>query len=213
MGVKDWRNRRVRPGSGEPLRRYRWWQMFGRSLRSIALPAADGTVSTYTVDVRHAGDMSDGEIRARLYVDGALQSYAKMPTRFTVPGGHIEVAITGFGLKRCHYVRADGTEQPLSPDPASAEGRRARLHQRHPGVSRVIGLISIAFVIAGLCIEVPQIIQSLSQIPFIADSIGTFTSPIQFPLAVNILIGLAAVIGSTERALRMRSSWIDELAS
>ena len=187
--------------------------MFGRSLRSIALPAADGRMSTYTVDVRHAGDMSDGEIRARLYVDGALQSYAKMPARFTVPGGHIEVAITGFGLKRCHYVRADGTEQQLSPDPASAEGRRARLHHRHPGVSRVIGLISIAFVIAGLCIEVPQIIQSLSQIPFVADSIGTFTSPIQLPLAANILIGLAAAIGSTERALRMRSNWIDELAS
>ncbi|WP_251050757.1 MULTISPECIES: hypothetical protein [unclassified Microbacterium] len=157
--------------------------------------------------------MTDGEIRARLYVDGALRSFAKMPTRFDVPGGHIEVAITGFGLKRCHYVRANGTEQPLTPDPASAEGRRARLHQRHPGVSHVIGLVSIAFVVVGLCVEVPQIIQALSQIPPIADSIGTFTSPFQFPLHINLLIGLAAVIGSTERALRMRSSWIDELAS
>ena len=99
MAGNNWRNRRVRVGSGEPLRRYRWWQMFGRSLRSITLRSAAGTTSTYTVDVRHAGDMTDGEIRARLYVDGALQSYAKMPTRFAVPGGHIEVAITGFGLK------------------------------------------------------------------------------------------------------------------
>lgn len=213
MGVTHWRNRRVRAGSGEPLRRYRWWQMFGRSLRSITLPSADGTTSTYTIDVRHAGDMTDGEIRARLYVDGALQSYARMPARFEVPGGHIEVAITGFGLKRCHYVRVDGTEQQLSPDAASAEGRRARLHHRHPGLSRMIGLISIALVVAGLSVEVPQIIESLSRIPFIADSIGTFTSPIQLPLQANLAIGLAAVIGSTERALRMRSSWIDELAS
>jgi hypothetical protein len=213
MGVKNWRNRRVRQGAGEPLRRYRWWQMFGRSLRSITLSSADGTASTYTVDVRHAGDMTDGEIRARLYVDGALQSYAKMPTRFVAPGGHIEVAITGFGLKRCHYVRADGTEEQLTPDPASAEGRRARLHHRHPGMSRVIGVVATAVVVVGLCVEVPQIIQSLSQIPFIADSIGTFTSPIQLPLHINLVIGLAAVIGSTERALRMRSSWIDELAS
>lgn len=208
-----WRNRRVRAGSGEPLRQYRWWQMFGRSLRSITLPSTDGTVSTYTVDVRHSGDMSDGEIRARLYVDGALQSYAKMPTRFAVPGGHIEVAITGFGLKRCHYVWADGSEQALSPDPASAEGRRARLHHKHPALSRIIGLVSTVFVIVGLCVEVPQIIESLSQIPLIADSIGTFTSPIRLPLHINLIIGLAAVIGSTERALRMRSSWIDELAS
>jgi hypothetical protein len=213
MGITPWRYRRVRAGSGEPLRRYRWWQMFGRSVRSITLPAADGTASTYTVDVRHAGDMTDGVIRARLYVDGALRAFAKMPTRFAVPGGHIDVAITGFGLKRCHFVRADGTEQELWPDPASAEGRRAQLHHRHPALSRIIGLVSIALVGIGLCIEVPQIIDSLSHIPAIADSIGTFTSPIQLPLHVNLLIGLAAVIGSTERALRMRSSWIDELAS
>ena len=213
MGIRQWRYRRIRAGSGEPLPRYRWWQMFGRSLRSISLSAHDGTTSVYAVDVRHMGDAKDGEVRARLYVDGAQQSYAKMPTRFPVPGGHIEVAATGFGLKRCHYVREDGTEQQLSPDPASAEGRRARLHHRHPGPSRVIGLISILLVIGGLCVEVPQIIASLSLIPPIADSIGTFTSPIRLPLHVNLLIGFAAVIGSTERALRMRSSWIDELAS
>nr|WP_314841967.1 hypothetical protein [uncultured Microbacterium sp.] len=214
MRFTNWRDRRVRAGSGEPLRRYRWWQMFSRSLRSIELTSEDGTTSTYTVEVRHGGDMSDGEVRARLYVDGALQSYAKMPTRFAVPGGHIEVAITGFGLKRCHYVReADGAEQQLSPEPRSAEGRRARLHQRHPRVSRVIGLLSVALVVVGLCVEVPQIIEALSQIPPIADSIGVFRSPIQLPLHINLLIGLAAVVGSTERALRMRSSWIDELAS
>lgn len=213
MGFASRRNRRVHAGSGEPLRRYRWWQMFSRSLRSIALVQEDGETATYTVEVRHGGDMTDGEVRARLYVDGALQSYAKMPTRFAVPGGRIEVAITGFGLKRCHYVRADGTEQLLSPDPRSAEGRRARLHQRHRGASRVIGLISIALVLVGLCVEVPQIIEALSQIPPIADSIGTFRSPIQLPLHINLLIGLAAVVGSSERALRMRSSWIDELAS
>lgn len=213
MRFTNWRDRRVRAGSGEPLRRYRWWQMFSRSLRSIELTSEGGRTSIYTVEVRHGGDATDGEVRARLYVDGALQSYAKMPTRFAVPGGHIEVAVTGFGLKRCHYVPTDGAEQQLSPHPRSAEGRRARLHQRHPGASRVIGLVSIALVVVGLCVEVPQIVEALSQIPPIADSIGTFTSPIQLPLHINLLIGLAAVIGSTERALRMRSSWIDELAS
>jgi len=213
VGLKHWRTRRVRAGSGEPLRRYRWWQMLGRSLRAITLPSPDGTTSTYTVDVRHAGDMTDGEIRARLYVDGSLRSFARMPTRFPVPGGHIDVAITGFGLKRCHYVRADGSEVQLAPDPASGEGRRARLQHRHPSVSRLIGIVSTLFVVIGLGVEVPQIIAALSQIPPIADSIGTFTSPVQLSLQANLLIGLAAVVGSTERALRMRSSWIDELAS
>lgn len=157
--------------------------------------------------------MTDGVPRARLYVDGALRFFAKIPSRFEVPGGRIDVATTGFGLKRCHFVRADGTEQQLSPHPASAEGRRAQLHNRHPGLSRIIGLVSIVLVMGGVCVEVPQIIASLSHIPLIADSIGTFSSPVQLPLHINLLIGLAAVLGSSERALRMRSSWIDELAS
>ncbi|PTR25008.1 hypothetical protein C8K36_107265 [Rhodococcus sp. OK519] len=212
MGIGSWRFRRVRAGSGEPLSRYRWWQMFGRSLRAITLPASDGTTSIYAVDVRHAGDMTDGEIRARLYVDGSLHSFARMPVRFSVPGGHIEVAINGFGLKRCHYVRPDGTERQLNPDPASAEGRRARMHHRHPGLSRVVGLVSTALVLAGLCVTVPQIIEAISRIPPVADTIGTFTLPVQLPLPVSLLLGLGAVVGSTERALRMRSNWIDELA-
>ncbi|MGO2111984.1 MAG: hypothetical protein ACTH31_10250 [Pseudoclavibacter sp.] len=208
------RFRRVRTGSGEPLRRVRWWQMFGRSVRTIDLPSLDGKESTYAVEVRHAGDMTDGEIRARLYLNGAMHSYTKLPARFSVPGGHIEVAVNSFGLKRCHYVRAaNGSEQQLTPDPASAEGRRARLHRTHPGMSRLVGIVSTTLVLAGLCVEVPQIIEQLSQIPPIADSIGVFISPVRLPLHINVLIGLAAVIGSMERALRMRSSWIDELAS
>ncbi|WP_431031519.1 hypothetical protein [Plantibacter sp. RU18] len=213
MRHTSWRRRRVRSGSGEPLRRFRWWQMLGRSLRSITLTSLDGTTSTYTIDVRHAGDMTDGAIRARLYVDESLHSYSTMPARFAVPGGRIDVTINGLGLKRCHYVRTDGSEVQLTPDPTSAEGRRARLHRRHPSLSRLIGIVSAALVLAGLCVTVPQIIESISQIPPIADSIGTFTSPVQLSLQVNLLIGLAAVIGSMERALRMRSSWIDELAS
>jgi hypothetical protein len=213
MGFNRWRYRRVHTGAGEPLRRFRWWQMFGRSLRTISLPAPDGTASTYTIDVRHAGDLTDGEIRARLYLNGSLHSYSKLPARFSVPGGHIDVAINGFGLRRCHYVRADGSEVQLAPDPASAEGRRAQLHRTHPGLSRLVGVVSTAFVVAGLCVTVPQIIETISRVPPIADSIGTFTSLVQLPLGANLLIGLAAVIGSTERALRMRSSWIDELAS
>jgi len=213
MRFASWRSRRARTGSGEPLRRFRWWQVFSRSLRSITIAGPDGTASVYTVDVRHGGDAGDGAVRARLFVDGSLRSYSTMPAVFTVPGGRIEVAITGFGLKRCHYVGSDGTEQQLAPDPLSAEGRRARLHREHPAVSRVIGLVSIALVAVGLGVTVPQLVETISQIPPVADSIGTFTSPVQLPLPLNLLVGLGAVVGSTERALRMRSSWIDELAS
>lgn len=170
-------------------------------------------MSTYAVDVRRGGDASDGAVRARLYVDGALRAYSTLPARFEVPGGRIEVATSGFGLKRCHFVATDGTQTPLTPDPASAEGRREELHRRRPRLSRAIGVISMLLIVIGLCVELPQLAEALSSIPLIADSVGVFTSPIQLPLAVNLLIGLGAVLGGTERALRMRAGWIDELAS
>ena len=205
--------RRVRPGSGEPLPRFRWWQLMSRSLRTLTLHTPEGAVTTYSVDVRRAGDASDGEVRARLYRDGSLLAYSRLPARFVVPGGHIEVAVGTFGLRRCHDVPGGGGEVPLTPDPASAEGRRARLHQERPRVSRVVGLVSTALVLAGLCVAVPQFLQAISQAPPIADSIGVFTSPVRLSPMGNALIGIAAVIGSTERALRMRSSWLDDLAS
>lgn len=212
-----WRNtlaaRRVRRGGGEPLPRFRWWQLLSRSLRSLTLNAPDGTTSTYTVDVRRSGDAHDGTVRARLYLDGSLHSYSKVPARFTVPGGHIEVAVGTFGLRRCHYVRPDGTGIPLEPEPSSAEGRRARLHRDHPSLSRLVAVVAALCVAVGLCVTVPQIIESISRIPAIADSVGTFDSPVHLPAAVNVLITVAAVVGSTERALRLRSSWLDDLAS
>lgn len=205
--------RRVRTGTGQPLSRFRWWQLVGRSLRTLTLNAPNGTASTYAVDVRRAGDVSDGAVRARLYLDGVQLAVSTLPARFEVAGGHIEVAVGTFGLRRCHYVPAGGGEVPLIPDPASAEGRRARLHHTRPRLSRFVGLASTLLVLAGLCVAVPQIIQEISQAPPVADSIGTFTSPVRLPPIGNVLVGIAAVIGSTERALRMRSSWLDDLAS
>lgn len=206
-------SRRVRPGAGEPLPRLRWWQLLGRSLRTLSLRGRDGAVSTYTVDVRRAGDAHDGVVRARLYLDGQLLSYSRMPARFAVTGGHIEVAVGTFGIRRCHYVAADGIEMPLTPHPSTAEGRRARLHRFHPRASRLIGLVATVMVVAGLCVTVPQIVESISTIPPIATAIGGFESPVRLPPAVNALLAVAAVVGSTERALRLRSNWLDDLAS
>ncbi|SIT78839.1 hypothetical protein SAMN05880545_1937 [Microbacterium sp. RU33B] len=217
MGLEEWRAdrsaRRVRLGAGEPLTRFRWWQIFSRSLLRLTVVDTRGATSVYAVDVRKAGDGHDGRVRARLYRDGSLVALSTLPARFAVPGGHIEVAVGGFGLRRCHYVRTDGSTSPLTPDPASAEGRRADLRRRHPRVSAMLGTMSFLFVFAGLCITVPQLAETITRIPPVAASIGVFQSPVQLPLGMNLLIGAAAVLGSTERALRMRSGWIDHLAS
>jgi hypothetical protein len=205
--------RRVRAGDGRPLAPFRWWQLMGRSLFFLSLPADDGPLETYAVDVRQAGDPDDGEVRARLYRNGAQIAVSKLPARFTVPGGHIEVAVGSYGLRRCHYVTADGRERQLTPHPGSAEGWRARLHHRHPVLSRSIGVLSALIILVGVCIAVPQLVETISQAPPIAENLGVFTSPFHLPPALNVTVAVAVFLASTERALRLRSTWLDALAN
>ncbi|GEK22037.1 hypothetical protein [Cellulomonas xylanilytica] len=215
--MQEWRRRRqakrVKPGDGSPLPRFRWWQLLSRSLFTLELVGPDGRPSSYAVDVRQAGDKDDGEVRARLYVDGALRMVSRVPARFPVPGGEIEVVVGGFGMKRCHLVAADGSERQLVPHPRSAEGRRARFDRDHPVASRGVGALSLLAVLVGLCLALPALAETISEIPPVAQAVGTFKSPLNLPGWLLVTVGVAAVVGSIERALRLRSSWIDDLAS
>lgn len=217
MGRRRWRDaraaRRVKPGDGRPLPRFRWWQLLSRSLLTLPLRTPDGGMVTYAVDVRHLGDRDDGAVRARLYADGALTAHSTLPARFPVPGGHVEVAAGSFGLRRCHHVPADGPARQLTPHPASAEGRRAALQRTRPGLSGLVGAVATLLVLVGLAVAVPQLVETISQIPPVADALGTFESPVRLPTAANVAVGVAAVVGSTERALRLRAGWLDDLAS
>ena len=205
--------RRVRAGDGRPLAPFRWWQVFSRSQLSLRIPDATGRAVVYTVDVHQLGDSDDGDVRARLYRDGSLDAVSRLPARFSVPGGHIEVAGGGYGLRRCHFVSDAGDERQLVPHPRSAEGRRAAFDRDHRGASRLIGILSTAIVVAGVCLAVPQLIDTVSHIPPIAENIGTFTWPLRLPPAVNLGVTLIVVAASIERASRFRSSWLDDLAS
>ncbi|WP_020014921.1 hypothetical protein [Promicromonospora sukumoe] len=201
-------DQRVRPGDGSPLQRFRWWQPLSRSLFHLELTTADGRPETWSVDIRHGGD-DNGTVRAKLYLDGRLHAVSKLPARFPVTGGVIEVVTSGFGLRRCHYVSDDGAERQLAPDVASAEGRRARLENAHPVAGRLIGLVSVVVLLIGLVLGVPQIIEEVSQFPPLAERIGsTFTSPIQLPAWLNLSILAATLVASTERALRLRYNWL-----
>ena len=196
-------NKTVKAGDGHALPRYHWWQLFSRSLFHLHLAGAGGAPQTWSVDVRHGGD-SDGEVRAQLYLDGVNQARSKLPAAFPVPGGTIEVVASGFGLRRCHYVTYDGSERQLMPDPASAEGRRARLERTNPGLSRAIGIASVTVLAVALVLAVPQVIEQITQLPPIAERIGTFSSPVHLPAWANTALLLATLVASTERALRLR---------
>ncbi|WP_380164023.1 hypothetical protein [Jannaschia sp. R86511] len=214
MAAGGWRQglarRRVRPGDGRPLPPFRWWQVFGRSLMHLDLSTPGHPRPHYAVDVRHGGDGHDGEVRARLYRDGRQEAVARMPAAFAVGGGVVEVAVSGAGLRRCHLVADDGTEQALVPDPRSAAGRRAWLDRRHPGLSRWIGWVSVLLLVVGVGLNLLQLLEPLSQVPPLAERFGTFDSPVDLPLWLNVNLGLAAGLGSAERALRLRyRGWLD----
>ncbi|MFV2144067.1 MULTISPECIES: hypothetical protein [Isoptericola] len=207
---EDWKRRRaarqVEPGDGRPLQPYRWWQLFSRALFHLHLDGVAGR-QTWTVDVKLGGD-SDGEVRAHLYRDGVHHARSKLPATFPVPGGAVEVAASNYGLKRCHFVAEDGSERQLVPDRSSAEGRRARLDREHPAASRTVSLVSVVVLLVSLVLGVPQLVQEVSQIPFVAESVGSFTSPIVLPAWSNVTILVLALMASTERALRLRYNWL-----
>lgn len=199
--------RRIEPGDGRRLKPFRWWQMTRRSVMSTTL-VVDGRPVVHTVDVRHGGDASDGVVRARLHLDGALDRVARVPARIPVAGGRIEVRVSAAGLRRCHFVGDDGEERQLVPDPRSAEGRRLRFARAHPGASRVVGAVSVLLLLVGVVVNALQVAEPLSEIPPIADAWGTFESPLHLAPPVNVGLGLAAALGATERAMRLRYSWL-----
>ncbi|WP_246012488.1 hypothetical protein [Myceligenerans xiligouense] len=158
----------------------------------------------HTVEVKHAGDSRDGVVRARLYLDGHLRLESKLPARFPVEGGHIEVRVSQAGMRRCHYIADDGTERRLVPDPRSAEGRRMRFAREHPTASALVGLVAVVMLIIGIGLNLLQVAEPISEIPPIAETVGTFRSPLHLPVWLNVALGFGAVAAATERALRMR---------
>ena len=199
--------RRIKPGDGRPLQRYRWWQPFTRTLFYLRLPDDDGEQRTWSVDVRLWGD-SDGEVRAQLYRDGLQHAVSTLPAAFPVPGGTVEVATSTFGLRRCHFVTDTGQERQLLPDPASAEGWRLRLERTRPRLRRGLGIASVVVLVVALVLGLPQLAEQITSIPPVAERIGTFESPITLPSWLNIGLVVATVLASTERALRLRYHWL-----
>ncbi|OON76635.1 hypothetical protein [Streptomyces tsukubensis] len=210
MTWKRWAaSKRLGPGDGRALKRFRWWQMPLRSLFWIRLPGADGVAgpaALHAIDVRHWARLDDSKIRAHLFLDGRHAAESRLPAVFPVEGGVIEVAMSNYGIKRCHYCPSVGQPRQLTPDPASAEGRRARFGARHPGLSRAIGIGSLLLLLIGVGLNVLQLAEPLSQVPPVAERFGTFESPVRLPIWLNIALGCGAVLASMERALRLRYS-------
>src|SRR5699024_9006275 len=120
--------------------------MLGRTLFYAPLKTDNGQPRTYAVSV----DFFDWDDRADVFLNGKHHARAKLPASIPVEGGALEVGATSFGLKRMHFVAASGQEQVLKPDGASAEGLRAKLAKRNPGLSRAIGMIAVVILLTML---------------------------------------------------------------
>lgn len=212
---QQWRRRRavkrITAGDGSALRRFRIWQLLSRSVMHLDLAATDGPVQ-YTVDVRQWKTDENGHVIVHLYRNGLQHATSRAPALFPVGGGAIDVATSGFGLKRCHYVTVDGTTHQLMPDPRSAEGRRSRFEHRRPGLSRAVGALSIVALLVGVALLLQEIAVPILQIPPIAERIGPIEPLIRVPLWLTITLAITAAVASTERALRLHYHWLLDAA-
>jgi hypothetical protein len=196
--------RRITAGDGRPLRRFRWWQLPHRSLFYLRLPDGTGGQAVYAVDVRRGQDQTSAQAKADLYLDGRHHARSRLPAAFPVPGGTVEVRLSRFGLRRCHYVTTKGTEHLLVPDRDSAEGRRAHLDRAHPALSRTIGALSLTVLVVSLAVLAAQIAEHLTAVPAVAEHVGTLTSPVHLSAWGNAVLTLVTLSAGTERALRLR---------
>lgn len=80
MALKQWAaSRRLKPGDGRELQRFRWWQLPVRSLFWLRLPGDGGQERLHAVDVRHWARLDDSRIRAHLFLDSRQVAESNCP--------------------------------------------------------------------------------------------------------------------------------------
>lgn len=205
---RRWHLSRARPGDGSRVQRFRLWQLFTRSLFAVDLAEDSGDRHLYEVDVRHGRDSSSARRPAALYRDGVQVLAGNLPVAFPVPGGVIEVATSQFGVRRMHLVGHDGREHVLSPHPRSLEGRRARWGRRFPRTSAAVGVVGLVVLLAGLAVSLSLAAERITRVEVVAQYVGTFTSPIHLPTWANLTLTVAVALAATDRALRLKSTWM-----
>ena len=198
---------RIQPGTGSPLKPFRMWQGLTRSLFYAPLKTTHGKQRLYAVDV----DYLDWEDKADLYLNGVHHAKSKLPAAFPVEDGTIEVATTLYGLKRMHFVSTAGHARVLKPDRVSAEGLRARLAARAPLVSKLIAVLAVLILLTLLPFGLLQLAEIVTQIEWVQQFVGPFTSPIALPDWATTPALVLSVLAIMERALTLRNHWLIDM--
>lgn len=199
--------KKVKEGDGHLLKPYRIWDIFMRSVFYAQFRNNAGEKTVYTIVCKYWVE----DYTAELYKDNRHIATSKLPAVFPVIGGVIEVGLGSYGLNRMHYIDEEGVSYRLQPDPRSLRGLRMRFDKSFPQTSRFIGIIAIVILLFSLALGLPQIAETLSQIPWIEENIGTFTSPVTLSFWTNIAIGSLAAISGIERSLMLRKHWLIDI--
>lgn len=197
----------IRPGDGHQLKPFHVWQGLARSVFYAPLATPEGARTTYAVQVKYF----DWEDTADLYLNGIHHAQAKLPAAFPVAGGTIEVASTLYGLKRMHFVGAAGQEKVLRPDPASAEGLRARLAQRHPVLSKTISTLAIVILLVLLVFGLMQAVEFITHREYVQGFVDPITAPLSLPDWASTPALVLGVLAALERALTLRNHWLIDM--
>ena len=209
--IRRWRQRskmkKVKEGDGHPLKPYRLWHIFTRSLFHIEIINDMNEKTTYAINCKYFVE----EPRADLYHNGKHIAYSKLPATFPVENGFIEVEHGGYGVNRIHYAADKEEAFSIYPDKRSIRGLRMWMDKRFPRISRLMGIIAIIVLLVSIALSLPQLIDTITKIPWITENIGRFESPIAFPIWANIAIFVAAAIAGVERTLMLRKHWLIDM--
>lgn len=204
---RDRKIKKVKKGDGHLLKPYQLWHIFTRSLFHIEIINDKNEKFMYAINCKYFED----EPSANLYHNGKHIAYSKLPATFPVENGVIEVGHGGYGVNQIHYATDKEEAFSIYPDKRSIRGLRMWLHKRFPQTSRLIGIIAIIILLTSLVLSLPQLIEKLTQIPWVSEKIGVFESPITLPVWVNITIFIAGAIAGLERTLMLRKHWLIDM--
>lgn len=196
--------KKVKEGDGHTLKEYRLWNIFSRSLFHIEITNDKNEKTNYAISCKYF-------VEEHLYRNGRHIAYSKLPAAFPVENGVIEIVNGGYGINRIHYDTDKEGTFSVYPDKRSIRGLRMWLHKRFPRISSLIGMIAIVILLTSIALSLPQLIEKITEIPWVTENIGTFVSPITFSLQINIWMWVAGAVAGVERTLMLRNHWLIDM--
>ncbi|HYC81139.1 MAG TPA: hypothetical protein VEB65_05095 [Solirubrobacterales bacterium] len=155
---------------------------------------ADHGGHDWTIEVDYF-DLGD---RVTLYRDGVRAKQERSPARFQLGAGTaIEAKVGLLGMERAVLVAAGG-ERRLTPVEGTAEWWRFELERRRPELSRLLGWLAWAVLVAAVFVDGTQLL-----------GLAGVDVPFRLSGTAATVIGFAALAAALERALAMRSNrWL-----